>query len=288
MNAPPAPVVPSQMVVDADRAFGRALGSAAAGASLLAALQRKDIDAAGVARLIGAAPVLAATVLRVANSAFYGRRGRISSLPRAVATLGLDAIRGIVLAASLRHLGRGLEPALLDGGQWLEHSVAAALAARRLAENRPEAPDGDTAFVAGLLHDLGWAVFASTHPNTARACFDALAAAPERSASHCAEIERAHFGITHAECGALVAAHWGLPDPVVTAIREHHAPELGPEAITPLGAIVRLADAAVTALVQPLACEAGWDRPEPTAAEAESLSDIATATADLLSAFAGR
>lgn len=281
-----APPPSARIVADADRAFGRALGSVSSAAALLAALQRADLDAAGMARLIGADPVLAATVMRVANSAFYGLRGRVGSLPRAVATLGFEAIRGIVLAASLRHLGRQLDPPLLDGGEWLAHSVSAALAARRLAQVHPGPLEAETAFLAGLLHDLGWAVFAATQPLATRACRDDLAAAPDRSAPRCAGIERQHFGVTHAECGALVAAHWGLPEPIVLAIREHHGGDGGSAAAGPLGAIVRSADAAATMLVRPLGCEVGWDRPVPSTAELEALADIATATAELLETLA--
>jgi putative nucleotidyltransferase with HDIG domain len=288
MTEPAAPPPSSRIVADADRAFGRALGSASSGAALLAALQREDLDAAGMARLIGAAPVLAATVMRVANSAFYGLRGRIGSLPRAVATLGTEAIRGIVLAASLRHLGRQLDTPVLDGGEWLAHSVSTALAARRLALAHAEPQDAETAFVAGLLHDLGWAVFAATQPLATRACLDDLAAAPDRGAPRCAGIERQHFGVTHAECGALVAAHWGLPEPIVLAIREHHGRDAASAAVSLLGAIVRSADAAAIVLVRPLGCEAGWDRPAPSAAEMETLADIATATAELLETLAAR
>jgi putative nucleotidyltransferase with HDIG domain len=275
------PLPPERLVAAANRA----LGGAASGASLLSALQRSDIDATGAARLIGASPVLASTLLRVANSAFYGLRGRVDSLPRAVATLGLEAVRGIVLAASLRHLGRQLEPSLLDGDEWLAHSVATAVAARRLAARRCGAADGDTAFVAGLLHDLGWAVFAASQPATARRCFQALAAATDRAGERPADIERAHFGLTHAECGALIAARWDLPGRIVVAIREHHGPAVGADTDAPLDHDVRLAEAAASALVRPLGCEAGWAVEPPHDGDLELLTDLAAATGELLAAL---
>ncbi|MCU0976093.1 MAG: HDOD domain-containing protein [Steroidobacteraceae bacterium] len=283
-HSPPAGLA-ARIAADADRAFGRSLGQASAGAELWSALQREDIDAAAAARLIGGTPVLAATVMRVANSALFGRRGQVGSLQRAVTTLGLDAIRGVVLAASLRHVGRQAVPGLLDGDEWLQHSVATAIAARRLAEARLPPPEAELAFIAGLLHDLGWAVFASTQPEAMRACLAELAVSPVRGDPGCRAVEHRHFGLTHADCGALVADHWGLPVAIGAAIREHHGRNAADEGISPLGAILRLADAAASDRIMPLACEAGWDRPALSADQAESVTDLASETAGLLEAL---
>jgi putative nucleotidyltransferase with HDIG domain len=285
-SMPPAGLV-ARIEADADRAFGRSLGRASASGALWTALQRDDIDAARAARLLEAAPVLAATVMRVANSALFGRRGQVGSLHRAVTTLGLDAVRGIVLAGSLRHLGRQVDPGLLDGDGWLRHSVATAIAARRLAEGRLPPADAEGAFIAGLLHDLGWAVFASIQPQGMRACLAELAAGEACGEAGCAAVERAHFGLTHAACGAVVADHWGLPAAIGTAIREHHGLDGAARALTPLGAVVRLADAAASERAGPLACEARWQRPALPPAEAESVTDLAAETAGLLAALRG-
>ena len=287
-GGPPPAELAARITADADRALGRSLGTVSAGAGLWAALQRDDVDAAAAARLLGAAPVLAATVMRVANSALFGQRGRVGSLQRAVTTLGLDAVRGIVLAGSLRHLGRRVDPGLLDPGDWLQHSVATAIAARRLAEGRLPPAEAEGAFIAGLLHDLGWAVFASTQPKAMRACLAELEAAPAPGAGGCDGIERAHFGLTHAACGALVAAHWGLPAAIPAAIGEHHSSGPPGSGITPLGAVLRLADAAASELIRPLACEAGWERPPLSAGDAGFVTDLASETATLLEALHGR
>lgn len=284
---PPADLV-ARVTADADRALGRSLGQVSAGAELWAALRRDDVDAAAAARFLGAAPVLAAAVMRVANSALFGYRGQVGSLQRAVTILGLDAVRGIVLAGSLRQLGRQVDPGLLDAQQWLRHSVAAAIAARRFAQGRLPQAEADSAFIAGLLHDLGWAVYASTQPRVLRACLAELAAARVEGPGACASIERAHFGMTHAECGARVAERWGLPSALCAAIGEHHPSDLAEGAITPLGETLRLADAAATERVGPLDCESGWPRPVLSEVQAGSVTDLASETDALLEALHGR
>jgi HD-like signal output (HDOD) protein len=117
-------------------------------------LSRDDVDARQVADLVRSDPAVAASLLRIANSAVFGGLHKVTELRQAIARLGLRQVHGIVTALQIKgnftHDSRGKSEILHV--IW-DHSVATAFAARRLAQ-RMEL-DGEEAFLAGLLHDTG-------------------------------------------------------------------------------------------------------------------------------------
>lgn len=207
------------------------------------ALGRDDLPASACARAIELDLALAARVLRLANSPFYGVPGRIGSVSDAVRLLGLRTVAGVVAAVSLRGLMQGLRcPGFHFEAHW-RHVLATAIAARELALCCGH--DADEAFLAGLLHDVGQLVLARFHPQRAAR---ALALARDDDVELLAA-ERQEFGRGHDAIGAEVARHWGLPGRLWQAIETHHAPEAvvaGESA--PLGALVHVADAIAHAL----------------------------------------
>ncbi len=164
---------------------------------------------------------MAAKVLRMANSAYYGQTEQVVSIQRAAVVLGSSTLKNIVLQASLigryEHLAGSpdFDPALV----W-KHAVLTAQVSQSIAKEcrAALALDPDEFYTCGLLHDIGKIVFldgcGDDYLNAiykARLARMPLALAEERT-----------FGFSHADIGAMVAAHWKLPRAVVAAIRLHH------------------------------------------------------------------
>lgn len=180
-----------------------------------------DSTAADVARAIGTDQGLSARVLRMANSAYYGLPRQVGDLRQAVIVLGLRTVKRLALLASTfpwlsRPIRRGDEkPETL----W-PHSYACACGARVMAIASGKCSE-DEAFAAGLLHDVGrlamhlWMADKMT----------AIAHLAEREALPLDEAEQKVLGFDHAEAGAGMAAEWGLPAGMISAIRHHHRPE---------------------------------------------------------------
>jgi putative nucleotidyltransferase with HDIG domain len=159
---------------------------------------------------------LAARTLRVANSAFYGMPGRVGSIGDAVALLGLRAVSGVLVAAAVVDSVKLSGPAAALLPSYWRHALAAGLFARELASR--VSLDADEAFTAGLLHDIGRLVLAAHYPDA-----DAQAMALARSSDvPQVEAERAALGLTHAEIGERLIAHWHFPERVVYAVCHHH------------------------------------------------------------------
>jgi putative nucleotidyltransferase with HDIG domain len=175
----------------------------------LAADPQASLDA--VARVVAGDAAFAARVLRLARSMTYVRQTPPRTIQETIATIGLDRLRAMLVAAAARGLYR--TPGGVTERLW-EHALATALAADALAA--PGEPRGGAAFIAGLLHDVGKVVFLLADP----ARFASLGHADDAA-------ERAAFGATHAMTGALLADLWGLELEICNAILEHHAPDPG-------------------------------------------------------------
>ncbi len=166
------------------------------------ALADPEVEMSVVVKAINAAPGIALRVLKVANSAYYGRSGQIDSVERAILTLGLDVVRAV---ASVACLDRGLAApgrvALVSGPELMRHSLATAIAAKELAQ-RIDPERGCEIFMAGLLHDLGYLLLQRLAPGRRDPALLRL----------------------HGECAAQAFAEWNLPARLVAATRHHHDP----------------------------------------------------------------
>ena len=211
MNARIDPAVLQQRVRDLP-ALPQAIAEA------LTALRNEAVGADRCAELIGRDPVLAARVLRLANSAFYGVPGRVNSIRDAVHLLGRRALGSLLTVAMTAGLFDASRCKGFDYSGFWRHGLATALAARALA--RTLQADEDGAFTCGLLHDIGRLALAAQFP-------EALSAALQRGRELDggeALFEVEVLGVDHAAYGAAVARQWRLPAEVVQAIASHHAP----------------------------------------------------------------
>ncbi|MEW5772823.1 MAG: response regulator [Thermodesulfobacteriota bacterium] len=209
-----------------------AVRSAVAGIESLPSLPRaytlmmEEIESASpslqrVGGLVESDPGMCASILKMVNSSYFGFCQKISSPQQAVTLLGLDAMRSLVLSA---HLFSSFDPSLsgrfsLDS-LW-EHSLRTSRLSFRIAEVEGwDKADRDDALAAGLLHDVGKLVLACRMPKD----YDMILEAVRRGGLRVEAAERQHLGFGHAVVGAYLMSLWGLPDRLVRAIHEHHAP----------------------------------------------------------------
>jgi putative nucleotidyltransferase with HDIG domain len=153
---------------------------------------------------------LAGHVLRVANSPAYAGGTRIQSIQQAVIRIGFSQLREIVVAVALRTrvFGAGGHEDMI-GSLWSHSAVAAAYAkavARSLRANV------ESAFLCGLLHDVGKPVVLTLTLDLAR----------EGGTTVSQDLLRPILAAYHTAAGQQLAERWGLPDPVVESIARHH------------------------------------------------------------------
>lgn len=164
-------------------------------------------------------PVITGRVLSIANSVgTAGRSGATANDVRmAVSMIGLSRVRDIALGVSLAEFANGCRMA----AYFWEHSVSVGICALELGRFTRQTTNH--ALAAGLLHDLGQLWMAHFHPLE----FQMVRSAVNVGDQGINEIEQHYFGVDHCFIGSVLARHWGLPSPVVDAIRYHHDPDAG-------------------------------------------------------------
>ncbi|MDD5248430.1 MAG: HDOD domain-containing protein [Rhodocyclaceae bacterium] len=181
-------------------------------------------------------PVMTMKILKVINSAYYSLPAKITSVNQSVVYLGLNTIKNLALSIAAVGMLPRFNTSGFDIQRYLLHSLTTATLARQVAGIyvRGQVDPGD-AYIAGLLHDFGKAVFAQFMASEFR---QALAASQDNHIPlHQAELEV--IGADHALVGSMLATKWQFPEHLVACIRDHHDPAAAP---TPLMDCVRVAD----------------------------------------------
>jgi PAS domain S-box-containing protein len=203
-------------------------------------------SAGDVARLIETDQALAAKTLRMANSAYYGKSGKISTLRDAVALVGFGAVRSTILTVCFMDLFK--EKAGSTGfdvdGFWL-HSLACAICCRELGKKLRGSPSfAEEAFVCGMLHDAGKIVLNHCVPDAYGRVVETVKAKPLTMA----EAERESLGTDHAKLGGELLRLWRLPEHETQAVCLHHQAlfeRTGQDNASRLAQVIGLADTIV-------------------------------------------
>lgn len=164
---------------------------------------------------------MTAQLLKVVNSAFFGLPRTIFTPHEAVAFLGVEIIRMLVLTHHIFEKSGPLATRRFTIGDLWRHSLAVAGGARAITVS--ETPDRrihEEAFIGGLLHDLGILVLAKNCPE---AC-DRIMERAEREGVILSCAEEAEFGVSHSEIGTYLLGLWGIPSPILKIVSLHHRP----------------------------------------------------------------
>lgn len=185
------------------------------------ALQSPTASAQRIADIASQDPAIAAKLLHLSNSAFFGFSHKVFSVDEAVQLLGVSVIQSLAMAVPIfSAFSRNKCPAFPIDQLW-EHSIQTALLARRIASHHlDDSFLGEQAFCAGILHDLGKLILADGLPDE----YTAIIQESRRTQTPLFEVERQQLHATHAEVGAYLLALWGLPIPLVEAVANHHHP----------------------------------------------------------------
>jgi HD-like signal output (HDOD) protein/ActR/RegA family two-component response regulator len=183
------------------------------------ALANPHASARSVSEIIERDIAISARVLQLVSSAFYGLPRAVTSIGGAVAYLGVEVIKAIVLSVEVSRmfpLTQAIPDFSVDALQ--QHGVRVSQFAKRILGHEP---GGDVLLVAGLLQDTGQLVLAARAAS--RFAIALGTASARKQPLH--EIELDLFGASHAEIGAYLLGLWGLPQRVVDTVAGHLEPQ---------------------------------------------------------------
>ncbi len=186
--------------------------------TLMDLLDDPKTSAPEINRVMARDPALAAKILKLVNSAYYGLSNRVASLNQAIVILGFKTVKSIALSASVMGLfkERG-QAGAFDRAQFWKHSIACACVARLVARKQ-KGVDPEVAFSAGLLHDIGKLVLDHYMADD----MEAIVKAAGDARSSFLDAEQSILQTNHAEIGQWLAEKWGLPKELASVIGYHH------------------------------------------------------------------
>ena len=157
--------------------------------------------------------------LKLCNSSYYGLSVKTFTIDQAVVKLGLKNIQMIALASAneLSDYSNAQEGYGYGAGELWRHSVATAIISRLLVK-RINVKEDPILFTSALLHDIGKIVLNNF---VSKEMVNMMELAIKEKLS-LVEVERAVFGIDHAELGGIVAENWQFPSMLSNSIKNHH------------------------------------------------------------------
>lgn len=180
--------------------------------------RKPSVDVADITALLRQDTALVARLIRMANSAVYGRAEPAGSIEEALACIGFREVHrliGVVAAATLASERLNLYG--IEGDRLQKNSLFVAVIMEELAEESGEDPR--SCYTVGLLRSIG------------KMALDRLAdesAFPTFTASGETELdvwEQKNWGITNPEVAEKILLHWRLPSDTVISIRHHYRPD---------------------------------------------------------------
>jgi putative nucleotidyltransferase with HDIG domain len=203
---------------------------------LLLLLDNPEADSEELAEVIRVDAALTADVLRISNSAYFSGRYRIETVREAILRVGLREIYRIVMRVIASPVFQASQRTSFPRLDLWKHSFAAAVAAGVLARKSGE--DGEVAFTAALLHDIGKLLLAQAHGQK----YVALIEKASEESRGISALEERLFHIDHAAIGGRLLAQWNFPEKVSAAVGAHHNPFAALRPCVQLSAITYLAN----------------------------------------------
>jgi len=205
-------------------------------ARFLSQLGRMEFTPGSLAELVESDPAITALILRLCHNKGIVIKQCDTWLLQVMENISLREIRDAVLSAKI--CGGLSDSAETDFRKELSrHSLASACCAKQLAKLVSPAIDGDTAYLAGLLHDIGKFLLDETMPKS----FDTLLEQAKAGKTSFCQVEQANLGIDHTILAKRFAQSIRLPSDIILGLWLHHSRA---------GAIPRMPQARIAGVVE--------------------------------------
>lgn len=184
---------------------------------VLSAVDNLSMSAKSLASLIEKDQSLTARVLTVANSPYYGFSRRVSTVDLAIVVMGMNSIKEIVLSLILKRFLRTIRKDIFNISEFWDYSVFCGSCSRLIAKKLDYRITGE-AFVAGLMHDIGYLILVEYLSKEFLEIKDIQA--HKNCSLFAAEFEVMES--THCDLGSWLAEKWNLPEQLCNVIKNHH------------------------------------------------------------------
>jgi putative nucleotidyltransferase with HDIG domain len=211
----------------------------AAALKVMSLIDDPDFSIADVVDVIKYDQAIAANILRICNSAYFGLSHKVETVRDAVMRLGQQNVIRAVEAAGVSKFYKKAKGYGLDANKLWEHSVGVALMSQILSKRIFNCEDARL-YTTALLHDIGKVIMGEFVDESFMKIYDIVSS----KGISFLEAEGEVIGIDHAELGGKIASQWNFPADMREAIVYHHRPDLMPDADNNNAWLIYLADQA--------------------------------------------
>ncbi len=198
-----------------------------------------NVDFKKVAEEISKDQSITTNILKISNSAYFSKGKEISSVDKALVTLGLKEVKDIVVVAATKQvLDKPVIGYDLAKGDLWKHNIAVAMLSKKIALDHKKRGLSDIVFTGGIIHDVGKTVLALYVANTFK---EILETTTEKQITFC-QAEHEIMGFDHQEIGEKILAKWKFPDTLQHIVRYHHDAHLAPDSSKEAVSIVHVAN----------------------------------------------
>ncbi|MGL1934733.1 MAG: HDOD domain-containing protein [Fibrobacterales bacterium] len=206
-------------------------------------MQNPRTTADQIGKIISNDQSLTLAIMKLVNSAFYGFSKKINTISHAVAILGFNTIKNLIMTTSLlTSLKSSIQSPYFDQNQFWAHSLGVGTFAKVIG-NTISFDKREELFLAGVIHDIGKIILISalTHD------FEKAIIIAEQKEIMLIEAEEKVFGFNHCDVGFWIAEKWQLPNYLSHVILNHHSPEKSLD-FHSISTIIQIADTLTRAL----------------------------------------
>jgi len=188
---------------------------------ILTSCENPAITQSALAEILIESPTIAARLLGLANSSFFGQQGRVHSISNAISVLGLVTVRSVAVGLALSGIFKTDRCPHFHAERYWASAVMTALMSSAIYARIPEAirPRGDSVYMTGLLQNLGLLALVYLYPEKMDQALAAFEAAPER---RLADHIKDYLEVDHYEAGVWLGSKWHLPEDILLAMKHHH------------------------------------------------------------------
>jgi HD-like signal output (HDOD) protein len=194
---------------------------------LLALRNDPAADIAKLVKVVSKDPGISAQIMRYSRLSLFGYGERIQTLDNAISlVLGFDKALHLAIGLAAGNCMMMQADGPLGRHNYWRHSFTTAILCQTLAHALPEQhrPSPGVAYLAGLLHDIGFLLIGHLYPDEFAMLNDLVKRYYDKDAR---ELELLSLGISHDMVGLYLMRAWNMPEEIRVAVSEHHFPEYG-------------------------------------------------------------
>ncbi len=198
-----------------------------------------DVSFKQVAEEIAKDQAITTNILKLCNSAYFSKGKEITSIDRALVTLGLKEVKDVVVVAATKAiLNKTIIGYDLAKGELWRHGLAVGILSKKIAQQKNRKDIADIVFTGGIIHDIGKTVLAIYVQNTYKDILDTV----RKNGIPFQQAEKEIMGYDHQEIGERVLAKWKFPEVLKAIVQFHHQPDRAPGEFKPYTSIVHIAN----------------------------------------------